>query len=190
MLWIVEYWDFNMLIVSIKHTHEKSLIYSRTHNRKGFQKCIKYAPMACKLCRFPSTHPVSVTPECSFCNRCPSGGWVGGCLYVYVSWKLFSEFVLIKCSKFGNSFVGTKYIWWLLSTGYSVFKVSVIILTVSHPAGLVICAVLSLLFLFFLIYQPFWATSELQQWALQVCAKHLNFIWLCVNLNFHYGCNS
>lgn len=119
--------------------------------------------MAFKLCRFSSPYPVSVTPECSFCNRCTSGGWVDGCLHVHGSWKLISEFVLIKASKLYNYFVGTKYIWWLLSARYSVFKVSVIILTVFDPAGLIIWEVLSLMFFFFpFSFFLFISLSELQ----------------------------
>lgn len=90
---------------------------------------------------------------------------VGGLMVLacHDSWKLISEFFLIKASKLYNYFVGTKYIWWLLSARYSVFKVSVIILTVFNPAGLIIWEVLSLMFFFFpFSLYLFISLSELQ----------------------------
>jgi hypothetical protein len=114
MIWIVEYWDFNMLIVFVKHTPEMSLIYQRLITEKVFRKVLNMLQWPANCVGFQALIQYqSRQSALSAIDALQVGGLVGACtcmflescfqsFFFFLKVKLFSEFVLIKFSKFWN----------------------------------------------------------------------------------------
>lgn len=100
-----------------------------------------------KLCRFSSSNTVSITSKCYFGKELSSG---------ILSIKLLGFTLFVLRHRLCLA-AGTKYIWWLLSAGHPVFKVS----WHKDYSSIYICNSLFCIY-HFSFMQPWWIASELQ----------------------------